>query len=267
MPTRLLSDTITTSEKLSKLTYFERWFFACLIVTTDDYGRYDARPKLLSARCFPLEDVPIADISSAISSMQKVNLITLYSYQGKDYLQITKWEEHQRIRNQRSKFPSPNDGELQTFDSEPPTNDGEDEEGTPIPNSEIDLINHLCLIRNSFLSLCPSLPAPMDIPSWTSKRKSAVLNCGLTVEAIQTLFKRVEKSDFLTGRNGKWQGCSIDWIFKSENMSKIIEGNFDNKEKQAKNANSGMQLHTKAEEENSNEEWDGKKWVLKKKKK
>ena len=36
-------------------------------------------------------------------------------------------------------------------------------------------------------------------------------------------------SDFLTGRDGKWTRCSFDWVFKKENMVKILEGNYDNK--------------------------------------
>ena len=39
-------------------------------------------------------------------------------------------------------------------------------------------------------------------------------------------------SDFLTGRDGKWSRCSFDWVFKKENMVKVLEGNYDNKEKE-----------------------------------
>lgn len=40
-------------------------------------------------------------------------------------------------------------------------------------------------------------------------------------------------SDFLSGRNGKWDGCSFDWVFKASNMPKILEGNYDNKSESA----------------------------------
>ena len=36
-------------------------------------------------------------------------------------------------------------------------------------------------------------------------------------------------SDFLTGRDGKWQMCDFDWVFKKDKMVKILEGKYDEK--------------------------------------
>lgn len=52
---------------------------------------------------------------------------------------------------------------------------------------------------------------------------------------FESFFKRVEKSDFLTGRNGKWytageKKANFDWIMKLDNISKIQNGIYDNKE-------------------------------------
>jgi hypothetical protein len=44
------------------------------------------------------------------------------------------------------------------------------------------------------------------------------------------LFDRVERSDFLTGRNGKWNGCTFDWLIRPDTVSKILNGNYDNRE-------------------------------------
>ena len=43
-------------------------------------------------------------------------------------------------------------------------------------------------------------------------------------------FAYVAKSDFLTGRDGKWQGCDLGWLVKAENFAKVISGNYENKE-------------------------------------
>lgn len=43
-------------------------------------------------------------------------------------------------------------------------------------------------------------------------------------------FGYVAKSDFLTGRNDKWQGCNLAWLVKAENFAKVIEGQYDNRE-------------------------------------
>lgn len=45
------------------------------------------------------------------------------------------------------------------------------------------------------------------------------------------LFKRVEASDFLTGRNGEWTACGFDWLLKENNIIKVLEGNYDNRGK------------------------------------
>jgi len=43
-------------------------------------------------------------------------------------------------------------------------------------------------------------------------------------------FSYVAKSDFLSGRNGKWSGCDLGWLVKSENFAKVVQGNYENKE-------------------------------------
>lgn len=47
----------------------------------------------------------------------------------------------------------------------------------------------------------------------------------------QAYFKRIEKSDKLTGKKFDWQ-ATFDWIIKPTKMLQIIEGNHDNKEKE-----------------------------------
>jgi hypothetical protein len=46
----------------------------------------------------------------------------------------------------------------------------------------------------------------------------------------EEFFEKIEKSDFLTGRDGKWHNCGFDWILEPRNYVKILEGNYDNRE-------------------------------------
>ena len=53
----------------------------------------------------------------------------------------------------------------------------------------------------------------------------------------ESFFKRVEKSDFLTGRNGKWytageKKANFDWIMKLDNIKKILSGLYDNRKEE-----------------------------------
>lgn len=49
--------------------------------------------------------------------------------------------------------------------------------------------------------------------------------------SFRELFQKVEQSDFLSGRAGSsgWR-CSFEWMLKPENLSKILAGNYDNKQ-------------------------------------
>lgn len=56
-------------------------------------------------------------------------------------------------------------------------------------------------------------------------------------------FIRVEKSDFITGRNGRWNiggtKATFDWILNSKNIAKIQSGQFDNAEEVHNGTHSG----------------------------
>lgn len=105
MPNRILKESICRSEEIDSLSWFEEVRFYRLIVTCDDYGRYDGRAKVIKGTCFPLKDITEKDIDKALSKLSAVGLVKIYEIQEKPYLQLITWGEHQRIRNQKSKYP------------------------------------------------------------------------------------------------------------------------------------------------------------------
>ena len=105
MPNRILKESICRSEEIESLSWFEEVLFYRLIVTCDDYGRYDGRAKVIKGTCFPLKDITEKDIDKALSKLSAVGLVKIYEIQEKPYLQLITWGEHQRIRNQKSKYP------------------------------------------------------------------------------------------------------------------------------------------------------------------
>ena len=68
------------------------------------------------------------------------------------------------------------------------------------------------------------------IDKMTDSRKKAVDNAVKLLGDItfDELFTRVQNSDFLSGKNGKWYGCNFDWILKPDNLKKILSGAYDN---------------------------------------
>lgn len=109
MSSRILSDSILSSATLDKLCPEQECLFYRLLVCADDYGCMDVRPIVVLARCYPLRIGKIQpdQIASWLEELAKVGLITLYQVEGKDYLRIAKWEEHQRIRYKHHKCPLP----------------------------------------------------------------------------------------------------------------------------------------------------------------
>ena len=94
----------------------------------------------------------------------------------------------------------------------------------------IDLFNSICVSLNKVRNL-------------TDTRKKKIKSAYKLLNGdYEGLFKRVEESDFLSGRSGKWDKCGFDWIMKQENMVKILEGNYDNK---GGNNNGGTQQDSK----------------------
>lgn len=66
----------------------------------------------------------------------------------------------------------------------------------------------------------------------TAKKRSGERYAETKAEAIDwfdRFFGHVAKSDFLTGRTGKWSACDLGWLMKEENFAKVTQGNYDNK--------------------------------------
>lgn len=107
MPCRIIKDGICRSEDYTGLSLFNRDLFIRLIVTVDDYGRYDARPKILKGQMYPLEQVTEKAIDEGLRSMATVGIVQLYEVDGRPFLQLTSWNKHQQIRAKKSKYPAP----------------------------------------------------------------------------------------------------------------------------------------------------------------
>lgn len=108
MPSRIIKETIHTSDRVNAMSDFQFRLWVSLITYVDDYGRGDARPAVIKGACFPLrERVAVKDISAALSGLAGIGCVFLYEVGGKPYLCFPNWEKHQTIRNKRSKYPAP----------------------------------------------------------------------------------------------------------------------------------------------------------------
>lgn len=83
-------------------------------------------------------------------------------------------------------------------------------------------------IVNSFNEICVSLPRVAKLTD-TRKHKCEALISKYGEERIVDCFRKVESSEFLSGRSGRWTNCNFDWIIKERNLIKVIEGTYDNR--------------------------------------
>lgn len=108
MPNRIIKESICVSDSIDELTWFEEALFYRLIVNCDDYGRFDGRIPVIKNRLFPLkDDLSATTVKSGIDKLVRVGLVFLYESNGKPYLCLPTWNDHQNVRAKRSKYPEP----------------------------------------------------------------------------------------------------------------------------------------------------------------
>ena len=99
----------------------------------------------------------------------------------------------------------------------------------------VDLYSHALEL---FCNICKTLPKPKEL---TDERKLMIDMANIKLneygKTLEELFKIVDDSDFLSGRNGKWTGCNLEWVLKPANITKIMEGNYANQEGNYGNSN------------------------------
>lgn len=89
MPTRYLKAGIRDSELIDSLSPLAETFYYRLLVTVDDFGRFDARPAMIKAQCFPIkESVTVKNCSDMLKELADSGLIDIYEVDGKSVLQI-----------------------------------------------------------------------------------------------------------------------------------------------------------------------------------
>lgn len=114
MPTRYLKPGIRDSghiEMLADCPEAENLYYR-LLVTVDDFGRFDARPLVIKGQCFPLRVYADADkCMQWLKRLELAGLIVLYTVDNKEYLQMTKWDNKPRAES--SKFPPFSDACIQ----------------------------------------------------------------------------------------------------------------------------------------------------------
>lgn len=114
MPTRYLKPGVRDSEAIDALSPLAETLFYRLLVTVDDFGRFDARPAMIKSHCFPVkESVNVAKCAALLEELARFGLVLLYQVDGKPYLQMLKWDNKPRAAE--SAYPAHSDTCIQTY--------------------------------------------------------------------------------------------------------------------------------------------------------
>lgn len=85
-------------------------------------------------------------------------------------------------------------------------------------------------IVDLFHSICISYPSVKTLSEARKKAIKARLKA-YSLDDFKILFEKAEASSFLKGSNERNWSATFDWLIKDSNMAKVIDGNYDNKEK------------------------------------
>lgn len=107
-----------------------------------------------------------------------------------------------------------------------PNNKSSDKEGAD--NKEYSSINQR--IADSFNKICVSYRKVKVLTGTRVKDMNTSLK-KFSEEDFRTLFEKAEESDFLKGKGPKGWKATFDWLIKTDNMVKVLEGNYENNNK------------------------------------
>lgn len=116
---------------------------------------------------------------------------------------------------------------------------------------------------SNILTVWNDLPSPIKpIRSITSIRKDKVRarirSLKLTEEDIIAAINNIKLSDFLQGKNPRGWIIEFDWLFKDDTrFSKVLEGNYNNKNASNKNYNKNVQAGIDLIKQYENEQSEG----------
>lgn len=182
-------------------------------------------------------DIPADEIIQAIEIFKQYRMVDI----NNDIICISNWQKHQhsesiekhkeqnrqrqqRYRDRQKELSKNRNVTLPVALNNVTVTHTEEEKELEI---EKEYNNILSTCVDEFNSICKSFPKIIEL---TDKRKGAIIKLYDNNIKFSELFKKAEESDFLSGRNGTWKGCTFDWITDHHNAIKVIEGNYDNKQ-------------------------------------
>lgn len=179
---------------------------------------------------------PLPTVQLALHTFQQFGMIDVID----DVIMVSNWEKYQsiegmekikeqnRIRKRRQRERERlliTDSHVMSRDSHATEEEKEEEKERERDKGDYQRIADL------YNEICISFPRLHSLSESRKKALKARLRM-YTVEDFKTVFEKAEASDFMKGANDRNWSATFDWMIKDSSMAKILEGNYDNKQKQ-----------------------------------
>ena len=215
MPTRYLKPGIRDSESIEKLSHIAEILYYRLIVTVDDFGRYDARSSMVKAACFPIKDSINANkTESLLEELAKHGLIQIYKVENKPYLQMTKWDNVPRAKE--SKYPAVLYDCIQMH-----TSAYKSHTDAPLTETETKTKTETKTVQ------APEGVSPEVWDSFVKQRKAS--RAVITESVLKTIAFEAEKAKWTLEQAlaecaaRGWRGFKADWVMPKPNPADIVK--------------------------------------------
>ena len=206
------------------------WFkILCLAGTINDNGMVMFTPEIpyteeMIASQF---DRPISIIRLAFQTFLRFGMIDVVD----NIMMISNWEKYQNIEGmekirEQNRLRKRKERERKLLES----GDCKDSHVTSRDSHAIDKNKNKNIYSQNVVNLWNQVVS--DLPKvlkLTETRKKAIKARSDNISDFESVFRKVQASDFLSGRKGEWKSCGFDWVLKEANWTKIIEGNYDSK--------------------------------------
>ena len=113
MANRVVRGEFNASESMAARSLMAELVFVKLLLVVDDYGRCDARPRLLLSQLFPMrEEVNASDLAIWVDELASGDdpPLVIYEVEGRKFIELVNYETHRgnSKRASVSRFPHPN---------------------------------------------------------------------------------------------------------------------------------------------------------------
>jgi len=214
MPTRYLKPGIRDSESIEKLTHIAETLYYRLLVTVDDFGRYDARPAMVKAACFPIKDsINATKTEGLLEELAKHGLIQIYKVEDKPYLQMTKWDNVPRAKE--SKYPAVSYDCIQMH-----TSAYKSHTDVPLTETETKTKTETKTVQ------APEGVSPEVWDSFVKQRKAS--RAVITESVLKTIKFEAEKAKWTMEQAlaecaaRGWRGFKAEWVMPKANPADIV---------------------------------------------